>query len=270
MKMVFKNGHTPWNKGKKESWCKGLTKETDERVRKRAEKLLGRPCAEETRKKIGEANKGHKGSLYWLGKKMTEKHRKKLSDAKKGKMPWNNGLKEKEFLSHFKNGNTWNKGLTKETDPRVKKYSELMTEIVRKQRLGKTLEEIHGAEQATIIRYKMHLNGLNIAKKQNKKNTDIEIILQNILKNQKIDFDTQINISNICISDIVLKSAKIAIFCDGEYWHNYPYGTERDKKQTKLLKNSGWKVLRFWGNDIKENPKECLDKIEVELNDNIT
>jgi hypothetical protein len=39
------------------------------------------------------------------GKKLSEEHKKKLSEAHKGKIPWN-------------------KGLTKETDERVKKYSE--------------------------------------------------------------------------------------------------------------------------------------------------
>jgi len=44
------------NKGK-QSWCKGLTSETDERVSIRAASISGHVTSEETRRKIGEANR---------------------------------------------------------------------------------------------------------------------------------------------------------------------------------------------------------------------
>lgn len=30
----------------------------------------------------------------------------------------------------------------------------------------------------------------------------------------------------------------------------------------ETLENSGWTVLRFWGNDIKKNLQACADEIE--------
>ena len=48
------------------------------------------------------------------GIKFSDEHRAKLSLAKIGKEPWNKGKKGTP---------AWNKGLTKETDSRVKKYS---------------------------------------------------------------------------------------------------------------------------------------------------
>lgn len=37
---------------------------------------------------------------------------------------------------------------------------------------------------------------------------------------------------------------------------------QRDVEVTEYLENSGWIVLRFWGNDIKKYTKECADLIQ--------
>ena len=77
--------------------------------------------------------------------------------------------------------------------------------------------------------------------------------------------------------DVVIVSARIAIFVDGDFWHGnswkqrglpclasqFPSRTqywvkriernmERDRRVTAELKNAGWTVLRFW---------ESLDKL---------
>lgn len=84
--------------------------------------------------------------------------------------------------------------------------------------------------------------------------------------------------------DIVLPKYKIAIFCDSEFWHGYNWqirkndiksnkdfwikkiegNIQRDKNVNEILNAQGWKVLRFWGNDIKKNLAECVNKIEKE------
>lgn len=81
--------------------------------------------------------------------------------------------------------------------------------------------------------------------------------------------------------DFVIKSAKIAIFCDGEFWHgrNWPVrkndhksnrifwhskierNIERDKKVDMELQKQGWKVFRFWETEINEQPDVCLNAI---------
>lgn len=38
-------------------------------------------------------------------------------------IPWNKGLSGEEYLKHYKNKQTWNKGLTKDTDDRIEKYA---------------------------------------------------------------------------------------------------------------------------------------------------
>lgn len=81
--------------------------------------------------------------------------------------------------------------------------------------------------------------------------------------------------------DICFPSKKIAIFINGCFWHNhsckdghYPTSNiefwhkkitanrERDKRNEKLLKDSGWKVVVIWECMIKKRPLLQFSKIE--------
>ena len=84
--------------------------------------------------------------------------------------------------------------------------------------------------------------------------------------------------------DIVLTKYKIAIFCDGEFFHGKDWeilkprlekGNSSEYWVSKISKNRkhddeinkellflGWTVIRFWGNDIKKNTDECIKVIE--------
>ena len=86
--------------------------------------------------------------------------------------------------------------------------------------------------------------------------------------------------------DIVFTKQKLAIFCDGEFWHGFDWknnkekfksnkdywikkierNMERDKKVNCYVKEAGWCVLRFWGREIEHNVEVCLEKIEKILN----
>ncbi|MAG53009.1 MAG: hypothetical protein CMH62_03545 [Nanoarchaeota archaeon] len=91
LKLVeYNKKHGPWNKGKKGlqiAWNKGLTKETDLRVKKYADKLpearKGMKLSEEHRRKISEGNKGIPARNK--GIPISEKTRKKLSKLLSGK-----------------------------------------------------------------------------------------------------------------------------------------------------------------------------------------
>lgn len=84
--------------------------------------------------------------------------------------------------------------------------------------------------------------------------------------------------------DIVLTKYKIAIFCDGEFFHGKDWeelksrleksnnsdfwiskiskNRERDDEINKQLQFLGWTVIRFWGKEIKNNTDECIHVIE--------
>jgi len=76
--------------------------------------------------------------------------------------------------------------------------------------------------------------------------------------------------------DVVFAGIKLAVFCDGDFWHGRDWtsrraklerGTnatywlakiatnmERDRRVTDLLERDGWHVIRLWETDIKNNP----------------
>ena len=84
--------------------------------------------------------------------------------------------------------------------------------------------------------------------------------------------------------DIALTKYKIAIFCDSEFFHgkdwevlkprlekgnNSEYwiekisrNQERDIEVDKQLLFMGWTVIRFWGDEIKLKPTDCIHVIE--------
>ena len=78
--------------------------------------------------------------------------------------------------------------------------------------------------------------------------------------------------------DFAHRRKKIAIFCDGDFWHGYRYGQKkrlakkfwrdkiennmrRDKRYSRKLRRDGWSVLRLWEHDIEKNPEKCRRKI---------
>jgi len=77
-------------------------------------------------------------------------------------------------------------------------------------------------------------------------------------------------------ADIVFRSAKVAVFVDGCFWHGCPiHGTQakanaefwknkikqnqiRDANTNQILKKAGWKVIRVWEH---ESPEKASRKI---------
>lgn len=89
--------------------------------------------------------------------------------------------------------------------------------------------------------------------------------------------------------DIVLVKYKIAIFCDGEFFHGKDWevlkpqlekssnsefwinkisrNIERDNEVDKKLLFMGWTVIRFWGKEIRKNVDECIRVVEETIFD---
>lgn len=120
------------------------------------------------------------------------------------------------------------------------------------------------------------------------KDTSIEVILRKALWHKGYRYRK--NFKGLPGSpDIVLTKYKIAVFCDGEFFHgkdwealrlrlengsNSEYWIKkitrncmRDNEVDKKLLYDGWTVMRFWGNDIKRNTEECVKAIEETIFD---
>lgn len=113
------------------------------------------------------------------------------------------------------------------------------------------------------------------------KDSDIELLLRKELWQRGIRYRK--NVRKIFGNpDIVFIGLKIAVFCDSEFWHGYNWeerkkdfksnrdfwipkierNIERDKEVNEKLKSEGWKVIRFWGKEIKKETNRCADVIE--------
>ncbi|MBQ9814515.1 MAG: very short patch repair endonuclease [Lachnospiraceae bacterium] len=84
--------------------------------------------------------------------------------------------------------------------------------------------------------------------------------------------------------DIAITKYKIAVFCDGEFFHgkdweiikpriekgnNSEYwvnkilrNQKKDDEVNKALNYLGWTVVRFWGKEIKGNVDLCIEAID--------
>ncbi|MDR1292805.1 MAG: very short patch repair endonuclease [Clostridiales Family XIII bacterium] len=111
------------------------------------------------------------------------------------------------------------------------------------------------------------------------KATTIEVLLQKALWRRGIRYRKNYRVTGT--PDIAIVKYKIAIFCDGEFWHGKDWAQkkhrlknnreywinkierniERDKRFTKELQEQGWRVLRFWETDIKSDLEACVDTI---------
>lgn len=113
------------------------------------------------------------------------------------------------------------------------------------------------------------------------KDTKIELKLREALRNSKLR-GYRFNYKLIGKPDIVFTKYKVAVFCDGEFWHGryykekkrkykkywiekIKYNMERDKRNNKKLRNAGWAVLRIWEKDIQKNMEKCIRKIKNKL-----
>jgi len=82
--------------------------------------------------------------------------------------------------------------------------------------------------------------------------------------------------------DIVFVRGRLAVFVDGDFWHGYrfrqwgrkltPYWQEkietnraRDVRNFCKLRRRGWKVLRVWGHEIKDDLGAVVNKIMSRL-----
>lgn len=89
--------------------------------------------------------------------------------------------------------------------------------------------------------------------------------------------------------DILFISSRVAIFCDGDFWHGKDWKSrrrklmhghnpdywvakierniERDIHISHQLENKGWHVIRVWESEIKNDVNKVVKRISKALND---
>ena len=109
------------------------------------------------------------------------------------------------------------------------------------------------------------------------KNTKPEIIIRKLI--WKEGYRYRIGHGLIGKPDMVFPSSRVVVFIDGCFWHGCPkhckmplsnikyweqkiFGNKkRDSKINKRLRKEGWKVIRVWEHNVKNNPKKTITKI---------
>ena len=110
---------------------------------------------------------------------------------------------------------------------------------------------------------------LQYAKDLNKNKTKREIILYSILKEANYNFDFQrpvvvnkLKSPQLFILDFVLIPFNLVIEVDGKSTHGTKAQIKSDNRRTKLLKQEGYEILRFWNSQLTNYTKnQILDII---------
>ena len=242
---------TPWNKG--------LTKETDERIKKQSEKIKGK----------------NNGAVKYLKGKTYEE----IYGSKE---------KAKEIIEKKKKNYNMMNSATINLKGRTYKdiYGPEKAKEQKEKRRMKTQEKYNN-KTAT---FGFPTDGTMKIKRANQifpiKDTSIELKIQDYLKQLKIGFFThyyckEIEHSYQCDIFIPVQKNKqrfirepIIIECDGDYFHgniNHPRykiltqrqieQREEDKIRTKELQEKGFKVIRLWESDINKLNLENFNNI---------
>ncbi|MCK4358480.1 MAG: DUF559 domain-containing protein [Candidatus Cloacimonetes bacterium] len=270
--MIFVKGHIPWNKNKKRP-----------------------PFSKEWKRNMSISHKGQKAWNKDI--KMSEEFKQKL------RKPKSEEHKRNLSISH-KGRSVWITGLTKETDERVKNLSNSLTGIKRSEQTRKNISKskkgkknpnfgkprseetkqkirdsnkgkhYHSEKSKKNLREKALLRMRN--KKGPFKDTKPELKMKEILNFLNIPFEHQFRLDNY-LYDFHILNTNILIEVDGDYFHGNPKKfsklnkmqlemKERDLKHNKIAKVNNFVLLRFWQDDILNNEKIVVNKLEEFIN----
>jgi DNA mismatch endonuclease (patch repair protein) len=110
--------------------------------------------------------------------------------------------------------------------------------------------------------------------------------LRELLRAEKLPFRTHAS-DVVGRPDLIFDRQRVAVFCDGDFWHgrdwrrlrtalarrsNAVYWLEkiasnrsRDRRQTRVLRSSGWLVLRIWEMDIMRSPESAAAHVSLQV-----
>ena len=78
--------------------------------------------------------------------------------------------------------------------------------------------------------------------------------------------------------DFVFRERRVAVFCDGDFWHGWQFSRwrlklsqkweekieanrRRDVRNHRALRRAGWRVVRLWEHQIEASAEACLARV---------
>jgi len=188
-------------------------------------------------------------------KKHTSKSKKLMSKNAAAKRP---EIKEKIRRSHLKRYIE---------DPSLRKrISELTKKGMKKVNMSEVVKNAYKNNPS----YRDKIIKARLKQIFPKKDTKIELKIQEELKSRKIKFIKHKILLDRFKVDIFIRP-NIVIECDGCYYHacklcnmteHHQYAPEKDAKKTKMLRENDYVVYRFWGHEINNSVKKCVNTIK--------
>jgi DNA mismatch endonuclease (patch repair protein) len=81
--------------------------------------------------------------------------------------------------------------------------------------------------------------------------------------------------------DLAWRSARLAVFVDGAFWHGHPdyywgqsgafwnekieRNRERDRRVDREIREQGWRVLRLWDFEVEKSVEDCVARVKRAL-----
>src|SRR5437660_7295188 len=102
------------------------------------------------------------------------------------------------------------------------------------------------------------------SRKLRREMTDVERVLWSRLRGRQLEgrkFVAQFQIGN-AVADFACRGARLVVELDGS---QHAEQIEEDAERTRLIEAYGYRVIRFWNNDVTENLEGVLETILQEL-----
>jgi len=109
------------------------------------------------------------------------------------------------------------------------------------------------------------------------RDTKVELAIAALLQSEGLAFECQAR-DLPGRPDFVLRGQRVALFCDGDFWHGWRFPTwrlklsekweakiaatrRRDARNHRALRSKGWIVLRLWEHQIDGDMDACAARI---------
>lgn len=212
-----------------------------------------------------------KGNTLWVGRHHSEATKQRLSKAFRGKpSPFSPETRKRMSHSHLGLA-PWNKGLRKET-------SESVALVGQKKKAWWTVER---KRQFAMWSHTFWTDWWHKHPEAKEKfmriarPTRIELLAREAVARRGVPFLTCRRIENPCFPDLILPEQKIAIFCNGCFWHNCPEHNPivpewlknkiKDQQIFDELRKRGWRVVVAWEHEFKADKDVVGHKIDTLL-----